>query len=61
MIKLLNKATPSRNIYGVAHDQQVTLNAMLASCASGITVVNSDKGYGSAMAAFRILNSIHKK
>jgi len=31
---------------------------MLASCAPGLTVVNVDNGYGAAMAALRILQSL---
>jgi NCAIR mutase (PurE)-related protein len=33
---------------------------MLTSCASGITVVNIDNGFGAAMAVGRILNVQHK-
>ena len=29
---------------------------MLNSCASGLTVVNIDNGFGAAMAALRVLN-----
>ncbi len=41
--------------YGVAEGGQTALNAMLASCASGLTVTNIDNGYGAACAALRIL------
>jgi NCAIR mutase (PurE)-related protein len=50
-------AVPTSIGYGVAHNGQVALNAMLTSCANGITVVNIDNGYGAAMAAYRILQS----
>ena len=42
--------------YGVAAGGRTALNAMLASCAPGITVVNIDNGYGAACAALRLLN-----
>ena len=42
--------------YGVAADGRTALNAMLASCAPGVTVVNIDNGYGAACAALRLLN-----
>ena len=41
--------------YGVANGGQTALNAMLVSCASGLSVVNIDNGYGAACAALRIL------
>ncbi len=43
--------------YGVSESGTTALNAMLASCANGITVVNIDNGFGAAMAAYRILNT----
>lgn len=43
--------------YGVATGGTTALNAMLASCSSGLTVVNIDNGFGAACAAIRILNS----
>jgi NCAIR mutase (PurE)-related protein len=43
--------------YGVAHGGQTALNAMLASCAAGMTVVNIDNGFGAACAAMRILRA----
>lgn len=49
-------AVPTSVGYGVAHGGQAALHAMLASCASGITVMNIDNGCGAAMAACRILN-----
>jgi NCAIR mutase (PurE)-related protein len=54
-------AVPTSVGTGVAHDGTVALHSMLSSCANGISVVNIDNGYGAAMAAFRILNSINKR
>ena len=42
--------------YGVADGGFTALNAMLSSCANGLTVTNIDNGYGAAIAAYRILN-----
>lgn len=47
-------AVPTSAGYGVATGGQVALNAALASCAPGVTVVNIDNGYGAACAALRI-------
>jgi NCAIR mutase (PurE)-related protein len=44
--------------YGAAEGGQTALKAMLASCASGLTVTNIDNGYGAACAALRILGAI---
>ena len=44
--------------YGISLDGRTALNGMLASCAPGLMVGNIDNGYGAAMAAFRIVNSI---
>ena len=41
--------------YGAAEGGRTALNAMLASCAPGLTVCNIDNGYGAACAAMRIL------
>jgi NCAIR mutase (PurE)-related protein len=41
--------------YGVAAGGHTALNAMLSSCANGLTVVNIDNGFGAAIAAARIL------
>ena len=41
--------------YGTARDGTTALNAMLASCAAGLTVVNIDNGFGAACAAIRYL------
>ena len=43
--------------YGVAAGGQSALNAMLASCAPGVTVMNIDNGYGAACAALRVLRA----
>jgi NCAIR mutase (PurE)-related protein len=43
--------------YGVSENGHTALKAMLASCASGLTVTNIDNGYGAACAALRIINS----
>ena len=54
-------AVPSSIGYGVSKGGQVALNAMLSSCANGITVVNIDNGYGAAVAAFRMINMMKQK
>ncbi len=48
-------AVPTSVGYGVATGGHTALNALLASCASGMTVVNIDNGYGAACAALRAL------
>jgi pyridinium-3,5-biscarboxylic acid mononucleotide synthase len=48
-------AVPTSVGYGVAQGGIAALLGMLSSCASGITVVNIDNGFGAAMAALRIL------
>lgn len=48
-------AVPTSVGYGVAAGGHAALNALLASCASGIVVVNIDNGYGAACAAQRAL------
>jgi len=53
-------AVPTNVGYGVAKGGQVALNAMLSSCANGISVVNINNGYGAAMSAVRILNLVNK-
>ncbi len=47
-------AVPTSVGYGVAAGGHTALNAILASCAPGITVVNIDNGYGAACAALRV-------
>ena len=48
-------AVPTSVGYGVAEGGHLALNACLGSCASGISVVNIDNGYGAACAAIRLL------
>lgn len=48
-------AVPVSVGYGVAAGGRVALDAALASCASGLTVLNIDNGFGAAHAALRIL------
>jgi hypothetical protein len=48
-------AVPTSIGYGVAEGGRAALNAALASCASGLMVVNIDNGFGAAHAALRIL------
>jgi NCAIR mutase (PurE)-related protein len=48
-------AVPTSVGYGVATGGRAALDAMLASCAPGVAVVNIDNGYGAACAALRIL------
>ncbi len=49
-------AVPTSVGYGVAEGGRAALHAMLASCASGVVVVNIDNGCGAAMAARRMLH-----
>ena len=44
--------------YGATEGGRTALNAMLASCAQGMTVCNIDNGFGAANAALRILNTM---
>jgi NCAIR mutase (PurE)-related protein len=48
-------AVPTSVGYGVASEGYSALHSMLASCASGVSVVNIDNGYGAACAALRLL------
>jgi NCAIR mutase (PurE)-related protein len=48
-------AVPTSVGYGTSFHGLSALLAMLNSCASGITVVNIDNGFGAAMAAMKIL------
>jgi len=48
-------AVPTSVGYGVARRGRAALNAALASCASGLAVVNIDNGFGAAHSALRIL------
>ncbi len=47
-------AVPTSVGYGVAEGGRTALNAMLTSCANGITVVNIDNGYGAGYVATQI-------
>jgi NCAIR mutase (PurE)-related protein len=53
-------AVPSSNGYGVSEGGHSALNAMLASCAPGVPVMNIDNGYGAACAAVRVLRAIDR-
>lgn len=48
-------AVPTSVGYGAAFEGLAALLGMINSCASGLTVVNIDNGFGAAMAAHRIL------
>ena len=50
-------AVPTSVGYGVAFSGLTALCGMLTGCASGVTVVNIDNGFGAAMAVLRILRS----
>lgn len=49
-------AVPTSVGYGASLHGIAALLGMLNSCASGLTVVNIDNGFGAAMAAIRVLN-----
>jgi len=51
-------AVPTSVGYGVAEGGRTALQAILASCASGIVTVNIDNGYGAACAAVRALGRV---
>lgn len=53
-------AVPTSVGYGVSEGGRAALDAMLASCAPGIAVVNIDNGYGAACAALRLLDAAHR-
>jgi NCAIR mutase (PurE)-related protein len=50
-------AVPTSVGYGVSFGGLTALFGMLSSCASGVTVVNIDNGFGAAMAVVRLLVS----
>ena len=52
-------AVPTSVGYGVALGGLTALFGMLTSCASGVTVVNIDNGFGAAMAVHRMLPAGH--
>ena len=49
-------ALPTSTRYGSAFEGVTALLAMLSSCASGVTVVGIDNGFGAACAVLRLLN-----
>lgn len=53
-------AVPTSIGYGASFNGLAALLGMLNSCASNVTVVNIDNGFGAACAALRILNSYPK-
>lgn len=53
-------AVPTSVGYGVAAGGRVALDAILASCAPGLTVVNIDNGYGAACAALRLIHATRR-
>jgi hypothetical protein len=53
-------AVPTSIGYGAAFGGIAALLGMLNSCASGVTVVNIDNGFGAACAAARIINKQNK-
>lgn len=53
-------AVPTSVGYGAALGGFTALAGMLTSCASGITVVNIDNGFGAAFAAVRILRAMRR-
>ena len=53
-------AIPTSVGYGTSLNGFTALFAMLTSCASGVTVVNIDNGFGAACAAVRIVNQLNK-
>ncbi len=52
-------AVPTSTGYGASEAGRTALNAMLTSCAPGVTVCNIDNGYGAATAALRILHAMN--
>src|ERR1051325_7890449 len=50
-------AVPTSTGYGTAFEGVTALFGMLTSCASGVTVVNIDNGFGAAMAVLRLLRA----
>lgn len=51
-------AVPTSVGYGVGEGGRVALDSMLQSCAPGIAVVNIDNGFGAAVFALTIINTI---
>ena len=50
-------AVPTSTGYGAAFEGLTALFGMLTSCASGVTVVNIDNGFGAAMAVLRLIRA----
>jgi NCAIR mutase (PurE)-related protein len=50
-------AVPTSQGYGAAFEGLTALLGMLTSCASGVSVVNIDNGFGAAMAVVRLLRA----
>ncbi len=53
-------AVPTSVGYGTALSGMTALFGMLTSCASGVTVVNIDNGFGAAMAVIRLFRVHHE-
>ena len=53
-------AVPTSVGYGASQHGMTALFAMLTSCASGVTVVNIDNGFGAAFAAYRFLRQVSR-
>jgi NCAIR mutase (PurE)-related protein len=53
-------AVPTSVGYGAALAGFTALAGMLTSCASGVTVVNIDNGFGAALGAVRILRAMRR-
>ena len=51
---------PTSTGYGASENGRTALNAMLASCAQGLTVMNIDNGFGAACAAIRIIRQLER-
>ena len=54
-------AVPVSSGYGTAFGGVTALLGMLNSCASGLTVVNIDNGFGAGFAAGRLINALTKR
>jgi hypothetical protein len=54
-------AVPTSTGYGVAQGGHAALNAILSSCAPGVTTLNIDNGYGAACAAMRVLRVLDRQ
>ena len=54
-------AVPTSVGYGTSFNGLAALLAMLNSCASGVSVVNIDNGFGAAMCALRIVSQFNEK